>query len=993
MSSFQFPGRPSGNGKSNPRPVNLGRGGLIALILGIAVVVIAFVSLSGFYVDYLWYKSVHASSVWTTLLTTRVFLFFVFGLITSLAITSSMYIAFRFRPLYAPVSVEADNLEHYRAQIEPFRKLIFGALGVAIFYFAGMSGARLWVTWLQFKNSMPFGTKDPQFHMDISFFTFRLPFYTSLISWAISTVLFSLILSTVVHYIYGGIRFGQGGNKTTITARVQLTTFFGLLSLLKALAYWFDRYQLANHDGHLFTGLGYTDINAVLPAKAILAGISIICAILFFTNIVRKSWSLPIIGVALLAVSSLLIAGVYPSVIQQFTVKPSESTKEAPFIVRNVAATRAAYNLNNVTVQNYQATSNASAGQLAKDSATVGNIRLVDPTVVSQTFKQLQQIKPYYTFSDSLSVDRYTINGKKQDEDIAVRELNISGNPVRNWINDHLVYTHGFGIVAAPTTSVDADGKPNFNVSNIPPVSSIGTFQPRIYFGQNVPDYSIVGGTAKSTPAELDYPDDSTSTGQQNYTYKGTGGVSIGSYFNKLVFAVHEKDIQILLSNLVNKDSKVLYVRDPRARVAKVAPWLTLDGDPYPTVVNGRILWVVDGYTTSAGYPYSQNVNLQDATTNSLTSASRQVVPLPSETVNYIRNSVKATVDAYDGTVNVYQWDTADPVLKVWSKAFPGIVKPKSAIPSALLAHVRYPEDIFSVQRQILSTYHVDNANAFYGGQDFWRVPTDPSTMGSNQALQPPYYMTMQLPGASTSHFTIASSFVPRGNRQNLTAIAVANSDSGPDYGKITLLQLPRSTNISGPSQVASSFESDPSIAQTLSLLRQGGSDVVLGNLLTLPVGGGLLYVQPVYVLSTNNSSSYPLLQKVMVSFGDQIGFDNTLQGALDQIFGGNAGANVSGGSNSTSSGSTSSGGASASLAQSLKAAQQALNDAQTALKNQDFSAYGQAQNRLKSAIEAAISAQSAASSNHAPSSSVTSHVASTSQKTTSASSATGVKK
>ena len=593
----------------------------------------------------------------------------------------------------------------------------------------------------------------------------------------------------------------------------------------------------------------------------------------------------------------------------------------------------------------------------SSDLGTISNIRLIDPSVVSATFRQLQQIKPYYGFSDALDLDRYKINGTSRDAVVAVRELNINGNPARNWINDHLVYTHGFGFVAATANTVDADGKPSFSVGNIPPTSGLGNFQPRIYFGENMPDYSIIGGAKGGTQTELDYPDDASATGQKNYTYQGKGGVPMGSLASRLLFAIKYQEQRILLSNLINKDSKILFNRDPSLRVRKVAPWLTLDGNVYPAVVDGRVLWIIDGYTTNSGYPYAKRTNLADATTNSLTTSSASVAPLPNKTVNYIRNSVKATVDAYDGTVTLYQWDNTDPVVKTWAKSFPGSLKPKSAMSASLLSHIRYPEDLFGVQRDILSTYHVENASAYYGGQDFWRVPTDPSSMGANNGVQPPYYTTMQIPGTKAPAFSLTTAFVPKGNRQNLTAFAAVNSDNGPDYGKITVLQLPRSTNISGPSQVASNFEAKPEVAQALSLLRQGGSDVVLSNLLTLPVGGGLLYVQPVYVRATSNSSSYPLLQKVLVSFGDQIGFDNTLKGALDQVFSGNSSTilnSVSSGNNSGGTTNTTS----TNLQQALANAKQALADSQAALKAGDFAAYGRAQDRLKAAITAAIAAQ-----------------------------------
>ncbi|MBI3430105.1 MAG: UPF0182 family protein, partial [Actinobacteria bacterium] len=791
MSSMNRPERP--NFPSPRRP-------LVITAAIVAVALVGLISLSGFYADWLWYRSVNFTSVWRITLTTKTFLFLIFGTITSIIIIANILIAYRRRPLYVPLSIEADNLERYRGQIEPIRRLITGGLALVLFYFAGSAGTQLWTPWLLFRNSTSFGVKDPQFGLDISFFAFRLPFWQALLEWGISTVIISLIAAGVVHYLYGGIRLQVREDRTTVTARVQLSILLGIIVLLKGAAYWLDRYHLALKEGKLITGLTYTDVNAVLPAKAILAGIAVVCSLLFFANIIRRSWVLPAAGVSLLVVSSLLISSVYPGIIQQFQVKPSESTKEAPYIQKNIDSTRAAYGLSNVKVTDYQATIATSAGQLSKDAATISNIRLMDPNVLSATFRQLQQIKPYYTFADSLDIDRYTVNGVERDTVVAVRELNLAGNPSRNWINDHLVYTHGFGFVAAYGNVRDADGKPSFVVGDLPPTKGLGTFEPRVYFGENVPDYSIIGGSKTSTPVELDYPDDSSANGQKNVTYTGKGGVPMGSLINRIVFAIKYQEQRIVLSNLINADSKILYERNPRDRVAKVAPWLTLDGDPYPAIVDGRILWIIDGYTTSAGYPYSKKTTLSNATTDALTTNSASITAQSNESVNYIRNSVKATVDAYDGTVTLYQWDTKDPVLKTWSKVFPKIVKPKSAISKGLLAHIRYPEDLFRVQRDILSSYHVKTASAFYGGQDFWRVPRDPSTFGANASAQPPYYLTLQMPGATKAQFSLTTPFVPIGGRENLSAFASVISDPGPDYGKITVLQLPRSTNIAGPS-------------------------------------------------------------------------------------------------------------------------------------------------------------------------------------------------
>jgi uncharacterized membrane protein (UPF0182 family) len=919
----------------------------------LAVLAGALVALSGVYVDWLWFKSVGFTGVWTTVLTTKIALFIIAGLVTSLIISTNIFLAYRRRPFDVSMAMESDNLERYRATIDPIRRLFFAGISAVLFYFGGTTGVQLWSSWLLYKNSTDFGVKDPQFGMDISFFAFRLPFLQTLISWAISTLILATIASVAVHYIYGGIRPQVRSDRTSVAARVQLSVLLGLIVFMKAVAYWFDRYALALKENRLITGLTYTDVNATLPAKAILAAIAVICSLLFFANIVRKSWLLPAAGTALMVGASVLIAGVYPGAVQQFQVKPSESSKEAPYIQRNIDSTRAAYGLTDVEVKDYQATLSTNSGQLATDAATIANIRLMDPNVLSATFRQLQQIKPYYTFPESLDIDRYTVNGVQRDAVVAVRELNIDGNPSRNWINDHLVYTHGFGFVSAFGNTVDADGKPNFLVGDLPPTTGLGKFEPRIYFGENVPDYSIIGGPKTDTPVEFDYPDDASANGQKNYTYTGKGGVPMGGLFKKLLFAIQYQEQRIVLSNLINSESKILYNRSPRERVAKVAPWLTLDGDPYPAIVDGKVQWIIDGFTTSAGYPYAQTTSLGTATTDALTANSTSITAQSNKNINYIRNSVKATVDAYDGTVVLYQWDDKDPVLKTWMKAFPNTVTPKSKMSAQLLEHIRYPEDLFRVQRDVLSSYHVQTASAFYGGQDFWRVPRDPSTFGANAGAQPPYYMTLEMPGTNKPTFTLTTPFVPRGGRENLSAFAVVDSNNGPNYGKISVLQLPRSTNVAGPSQVASNFEAKPEVANSLSLLRQGGSDVVLGNLLTLPVGGGLLYVQPVYVKATSNTAAYPLLQKVLVSFGDVIGYDSSLKGALDQVFGGNSGTSSSG----TPTTSTTNN-ASADLKTALQNAKQALADGNSALAKGDFAAYGRAQERLKAALAAAIAAE-----------------------------------
>ncbi|MGE5764105.1 MAG: UPF0182 family protein, partial [Mycobacterium leprae] len=858
---------------------------LLPLVLGAVVLLGLFSTFVSFYTNLLWFRSVGFSSIYLTQLRTRLLLFVLFGVLMAVAVGANIVVAYRTRPPYRTMSLEQQNLERYRVAIEPYLRPLLVGIAVAIGLLAGSSAAGQWRTWLLWRNGQSFGERDAEFGRDVGYFTFTYPFQRFLLGFAFAAVLLSLIAAALTHYLYGGIRLQTPGEKTSPAARVHLSVLLGLFVVLKAAAYWLDRYGLAFSPRGTVTGPSYTDVNALLPAKTILAAIAVLCGLLFFANVARRGWLLPGVALGLLVLCAVLIGGVYPAVVQQFRVKPSEADKEAPYISRMIKATRSAYGLTGVERTDYNARTTAEAGQLRRDAATIPGIRLLDPNVVDRTFEQLQQVKGYYSFPDSLDIDRYRIGGRRQDMIVAVRELNLNGVPPsqRNWINDHLVYTHGFGYVAAPGTKIDPEGVPAFIEKGIPPTGSLGKFEARVYFGEESPSYSVVGAPAGTPPRELDYPDESPS-GQQNNTYTGKGGVALDSFTRRVLYAVKFQEKNLLLSDAVNERSRILYQRKPRDRVREVAPFLQLDGDPYPSVIGNRIVWIIDGYTTSSRFPYSESTRLGEATRDVLTTTTNAVQQQPSARVNYIRNSVKATVDAHDGTVRLYQWDPKDPVLRAWMKAFPDTVTSVSQIPDALRAHFRYPEDLFKVQRELLRKYHVSDPQAFYSGQDFWRVPADP-TKGSEED-QPPYYLTLQMPGQARPTFSLTTTFVPAAqNRENLAAFMAVSSEPGEDYGRIRVLQLPRSTAVPGPRQVQNTFETEPAIATTLSLLRRGGSDVVFGNLLTLPVGGGLLYVEPVYVQATTGTS-YPLLRKVLVSFGDATAFEDTLQRALEVVFG-----------------------------------------------------------------------------------------------------------
>jgi len=961
-----------------PRLTLRRRGPLAPTLAILGVIIVAVTLLAQLWTEVLWYQSVGFTKVFWVELLTKTALFVVGAALTAAIVASSMLIGYRTRPVYPPVSAEQQNLDHYRELLDPLRRLTTIVAPAVLGVFAGSAAASQWQTFLLWVNRVPFGSKDAQFGLDIGFFVFTLPWLRFIVGFLTMALVLGTLAAAVTHYVYGGLQLQTKGERTTSAARVHLSLLLAGLVLVRSASWWLDRYSLTTKDSRLITGLTYTDVHAVLPTKTILAVAGVMCAALFVATIWTHSWRLPAVGVGLLALCTVIVGGIYPALVQNFKVQPSEKSLEAPFIDRNIKATRAAFGLDGAQVTQYQASTTPSQGQLANDTATIPGIRLVDPSVVSPTFKQLQAVKTYYQFSDVLNVDRYLINGALRDTVVAVRELDLAGLPAsqRNWVNDHTVYTHGFGVVAAYGNRSGQDGQPVFYEQNIPPVGPLGTFEPRIYFGESSPDYSIVGGPKGGPTKELDYPN-SSATGQQNTTYTGTGGVNIGSFFRKAAYAITYREVNLLLSNTVNSNSRLLDHRTPAERVARVAPWLTLDGSSYPAVVNGRVQWILDGYTTSADYPYSRLQQTSNVTADSLTARTSSVQALQAGQVNYMRNSVKATVDAFDGSVKLYAWDSTDPLLKAWSKAFGGTVRPISEISGDLMAHVRYPEDLFKVQRNLMATYHVTDPGAYYGGQDFWTIPNDPTQ--TQIVDQPPYYLSIAMPGVSTPSFSLTTTFMPTGNRPVLAGFMAADANAGnvagkrsPGYGVLRMLELPRDTTVKGPGQVQNDIESSnissPRFTLTLSQFlnnnRTQDSQIALGNLLTLPVGGGLLYVEPIYV-SAKTTSSFPLARAIVVAFGNQLAWSDTLQGALDGLFGGSAGvATADSGTTPTATPPPTTGGTGAGVTPStpaLKAAlaaiQKAYTDGQTALKSGDFAAYGQAQKRLQAAIADAVAA------------------------------------
>ncbi|WBQ07103.1 UPF0182 family membrane protein [Kribbella sp. CA-293567] len=937
---------------------------LLPTIATLVVLLILFSVFTDVWTQRLWYRSVDLGSVFSTVLGTRVLLFVVVGLLMAAAVVANVIIAYRTRPRVALAPSPSPGFERYGDLLQQRGKIAIGALAALMLVFGGSAASGEWKVFLAWRNRTPFGIPDKHFNMDIAFFVFDYPWLRVLLGFGYSIVLLSLVAAIITHYLYGGFRPSAKGQKASGAAQVQFSVLLGLLVLLKAFSYWLDRYGLATSDSRLFTGISYTGDNAVLPSKEILAVIAVICAGLFFANVVRKTWLLPGVGTVVLVLSAILLGALWPAALQQLRVRPSEPVKEAAYITKNIEATRQAYGLEKTKIINYEAKTQASPDQLVADAGVLPGIRLIDPSVVGPTFEQLQQVRGFYSFPTDLDVDRYKIGNETRDTVIAVREVEIDRLPAgqRNWNNDHTVYTHGYGVVAANGNQRASDGTPVWSEKDLPPVGDLGDYEPRIYFGEQSPDYSIVGGPKDGAPVELDTPEGQDGGPPTLNTYAGKGGVPIGSFGNRLLYATKFRDANLLLSSRVNNDSKILYDRNPRERVEKAAPWLTPDGDPYPAIVDGQVVWIVDGYTTSANFPYSQKVALDDSTRDTTTGRGT-VAQQPSEEINYIRNSVKAIVNAFDGSVELYAWDESDPLLKTWMKAFPDTVKPRSEISPALMSHLRYPEDMFKVQRDLLAKYHVTDSTTWYQNSDLWRVPSDPTVAagsgGDSQTPdQPPFYLSLRMPDQKEPTFSLTSVYVPNAQRENLTGyLAVDAEASSPDYGQIRILKLPGNVQIPGPGQVSNKFQTDESIRQALLPINQpsSGARAQFGNLLTLPLGGGLLYVQPVYSVRTSGPGSYPVLRYVLVGFGDRVAYGTTLKEALEKVFNTNVetGEKPPVGTPTTPP-------ANQTVKQALAEAQTAYAAAQAALTKGNLAEYQAQVTKMKAAIDRAVSAGAA---------------------------------
>ncbi|MBU5654697.1 UPF0182 family protein [Corynebacterium aurimucosum] len=879
----------------------------------IAVLLFIGPMLVGFYTDWKWFGAIEYRGVFTKTLVTRIVLFILFGLVAAAVTYVAGLIVWRGRGDSMDMADFNSPVYQYRKSIESTMSVFLKVIPVLVGVVSGLLGQANWRTVMLFLNSHDFGVADPQFNHDLGFYAFRLPVWSMLVSAASMLVAVCFLIALVGHYILGGIRLGNraAGVRGSLSkaARTQLAVTGGIWMLLQVAGYWLGRYELLYNQHSLFTGGSYTDINAYLPAKIILMIIGVFVAVAIFSAVVIKDLRIPGLAVVLMVLSSLVIGQGWPLIMERFSVNPNRQAKEAESISRNIESTRFAYGLTDdkVTYEENWGAEDVADDKVASDDSTISNLRLLDPDILAPTFTQMQQLKNFYGFPETLAMDRYEIDGELRDFVVAARELdpNELQENQQNWINRHTVYTHGNGFIAAQANTVDEvardagsarGGFPIFTVADLQTQAGkdaegegetqnaeeslgIKVDQPRTYFGpviasaQDGMDYAIVGKTGDES---VEYDTD-TST----YTYDGKGGVDIGNIVDRTAFALKYQELNFLLSDRVGPESKLLYDRDPRERVEKVAPWLTTDSSTYPAVIDGRIKWIVDGYTTLDSLPYSQRTSLTE-TTQDAQNPTGTTQRLVNDQVGYIRNSVKATVDAYDGTVDLYEFDTEDPVLKAWEGVFPGVVKPESEISDELRQHMRYPEDMFKVQRNLLAKYHVDDPGVFFNNDAFWSVPEDP-TAGESQGLnQPPYYVLASDPETNKPSFQLITSY--RGlNRQFLSAHMAVSSDP-ETYGDITVRVLPTNTQTQGPKQAQDAMMSSDQVARDRTLW-QGSNDLKNGNLLALPVGGGeILYLEPIYSQRKGQESAFPKLLRVLVSYKGRVGYAPTIGEALEQV-------------------------------------------------------------------------------------------------------------
>ena len=825
------------------------------LLFALFILVLSLGQSIAYYTDWLWFREVGYTSVFTTTIGVKLVLALLGGGLFFLVVYANVKFAARLlrgmRFLHYENAIELPSPE----LIDPIvRRMLFPAC-LVLGFIAGPQGAGEWESALLFFNSTPFGLTDPVFGNDIGFYIFRLPLLTAVYHWLTVLLTLTIVATAAAYFLYQGIQYTPRGISFSPRAKTHLLSLASVFLLVKAGGYYLDGLQLLYSSGGAAYGAGYTAVHATLPVLRFLAFLALVAAAVMLFQIWRPGIRYFLLAAAALVLAHVVGLGVYPALLQRFRVGPNEVAAERPFIERTIAFTRRAYGLDKLEVKEFAADERLTAADLKRNEQTIKNIRLWEHRPLLATYAQLQEIRTYYKFVD-VDNDRYAIDGALRQVMLSARELSHAHLNNSGWINEHLTYTHGYGIVFGPVNQVTPEGLPEFFIKDIPPVSTkdvLKISRPEIYFGELANDYVFV----KTRARELDYP-----AGDRNvYTdYTGRGGVPVGSFWRKLVFSARFASLRIALSNDIVGESRILYYRQVRERVKKIAPFIEFDRDVYPVLADGRIFWIIDGYTTSGYYPYAEPVaNLG----------------------NYIRNSVKAVVDAYNGSVDFYVSSPEDPIIRAYMKMFPGMFKALDAMPENLRAHIRYPQDLFTVQARMYATYHMQDPQVFYNKEDVLAIPH--RSIDGREIEIEPYYTIMRLPGETREEFILLLPFTPN-KRDNMRAWIAARSDA-PNYGKLIALNFPKAKLVYGPKQIDARIDQDPVISQQLSLWNQRGSQVIRGSMLAIPIEASLLYVQPLYLAAERGS--LPELKRVLVAFGNQIAMEETLEQSLDRIFGG----------------------------------------------------------------------------------------------------------
>ncbi|MFM7392518.1 MAG: UPF0182 family protein, partial [Actinomycetota bacterium] len=849
----------------------------------LSVVLIAVVALfasgrsvASFYIDVLWHQSLGRTDVFWGVLLTRLGLATAFTLVFAVVLAVNMWIADRLRPEFVPATPQERALAGYRQLTSRRRWTLRTIVALLLGFLIGSPAAAQWQDWVLFRNTVPFGLKDPLFSQDVSFYLMRLPFIEFVVDWSFAALVLITLVTAGVHALNGGIRLQIQGRKVTPLAKVHLSVLFAVLSVVRAVDYWFSRYNLTRSTRGVVQGATYTDVNAQLPATQLMILVSLAVAVLFLANFRQRGWRLPILATVLWIVIAITAGGVYPAVVQRFIVQPNVSTRELPFIDRNIAATKSAMGLDDIS-RTVLPIEPLTAAKLNADPAPLRNVRQLDPIQMRDRFILDEGQTSFYAVRD-LDVDRYEINGRVQQVMVSARELNSAGIPNRTWVSRHLLYTHGCGVIAAPASTTTNDGRPVY--------VDLGVTRPELYFGEGVDEYGLVKTEQAEQPCVESVTKDTT-----------TGGVQLSSTLRRIAYALEYGEYNLFGSGLINSQSRILHDRNVTERAARLAPFLRFDADPYPVVVNGTVQWVLDAYTISDRYPYAQQANVDQLTPGGGLNT----------TFNYVRNSVKVSVDAFTGDVIFYVVDGNDPLVAAWSKVFPKLFTDVSEAPEELVRHFRYPEDLFRVQTNVYGRYQFDDATLFFNRDAAWSVaqapPTEPEAVsgvvGGGAAgvegidvrdasvlrFEPYYTMFHGSDGLGAPTFSMLRPFVPfsaDNARKELRALMVVSSDPST-YGKIQVFELGDPLP-EGPATIAAEFGSDPVIAQQITLLDQRGSRVIFGDLQVVPVQRGLMYVRPLFVRPDDPSAKQIFVRKFLVSYNNRVVMTDNLSEGVARL-------------------------------------------------------------------------------------------------------------